>query len=387
MNKKYLLFISIIVVFLIGLAVFTRNQPIQRSGSNIMFLDEQTSLENSNFKKAVESRSFIFPEDFGAHPEFLTEWWYYTGNLLTEDGRHFGYQLTFFRRAISDELEITVELEWASNQVYLAHFAVTDTYRNQHYVFDEISRGAAGIAGTSIEPLFSIWLKDWEIIQIDDNLFQMKAGTEVVEIDLILKDIKGISLHGKQGLSQKGGDVGNASYYFSQTRLETYGRLRVGDERFTVNGFSWMDHEFGTSTLGIEQVGWDWFSIQLDNDTELMLFQIRQLDGTISQFSSGTIIYRDGSTENLARSDFKIDVLNTWQMDDRITYPIQWKVLIERLDLEIEIIPVIDDQEMDLFFRYWEGAVQVNGTFNGDDVSGYGYVELTGYAQSMQGVF
>jgi predicted secreted hydrolase len=148
-----------------------------------------------------------------------------------------------------------------------------------------------------------------------------------------------------------------------------------------------MDHEFGTSTLGVEQIGWDWFSIQLNNETEIMLFQIRENDGSISQFSSGTVIYRDGITENLEMSDFNIEVLNTWQSSDRITYPGKWKVTVDKLDIALEIIPLIEDQEMNLFFRYWEGAVQINGIFEGKEVSGYGFVELTGYAQSMQGVF
>jgi predicted secreted hydrolase len=366
---------------------FSQKKPAQLVRSNITFLNNQEDLEGTNFEKAIETRPFNFPSDYGDHPEYLTEWWYYTGNLLTEDGRHFGYQLTFFRRAISDEIDIHNQSKWASNQVYLAHFALTNTLEKEHFVFDKISRGAVGIAGTETDPLFSIWLKDWEVIQVGDHLFQMKAGTEEVEIDLLLTDVKGVSLQGNQGLSQKGPEVGNASYYFSQTRLKTSGVIRIADEKYNVFGYSWMDHEFGTSTLGVEQVGWDWFSIQLDNDTEIMLFQIRQNDGTISQFSSGTLIHPNGETESLELSDFKIEVLDTWQTSDGINYPNKWEITIDRLNLALEANPMIDDQEMKLFFRYWEGAVQVIGTYNGEKVSGFGYVELTGYAQSMQGVF
>lgn len=387
MNKKYLLMFFIIIALLSLIFGFSNKKPTQMSTSNLTFLSDQEDLEDMKYKKAIEPRTFQFPNDFGSHPEYLTEWWYYTGNLLTEDGRHFGYQLTFFRRAISDELEIPNRSEWSTNQIYLAHFALTNTSEKQHYVFDNISRGAAGIAGTETEPLFSIWLKDWEVVQVDEHLFQMKAGTQDVEINLQLTDLKGIILNGNQGLSQKGGEVGNASYYFSQTRLKTSGMIRIDNVKYKVNGFSWMDHEFGTSTLGIEQVGWDWFSIQLDNETEIMLFQIRQKDGEISKFSSGTLIYPDGKTENLVKSDFKIVVLDTWRTSDQFTYPNKWRITSDRLDLDLEINPLIDDQEMKLFFRYWEGAVQVNGTVNGEKVSGYGYVELTGYAQSMQGVF
>ncbi|MBW6472705.1 MAG: hypothetical protein K0B14_06230 [Anaerolineaceae bacterium] len=387
MNKKYLLIIFILLIAITIFFVLTGNQPAQLSGSNITFLDDQNNTEKNNYKKAIDRMDFVFPEDHAAHPEYLTEWWYYTGNLLTDDGRHFGYQLTFFRRAISDQFNDSSPSNWASNQIYLAHFAVTDTASNQHYVFDQISRGSAGLAGTSVDPLFSIWLKDWGIVQLSDNVFQMNAGFDNIEINFILTDLKGIIFHGDDGLSQKGSEIGNASYYFSQTRMETVGTIRISDEEFDVNGFSWMDHEFGTSTLGSNQIGWDWFSIQLDNQTEIMLFQIRQDDGSISEFSSGTIIFEDGRTENLVVNDFRIDVLDTWQTSDQISYPNKWEINIEQINLKMEITPLMNDQEMILFFRYWEGAVRINGTLNGEEITGYGYVELTGYAQSMQGVF
>lgn len=387
MNKKYLLAIFILLIVISIFFIITGNKPAQLSGSNITFLDDQSNTEENNYERAIGRMDFVFPGDHGAHPEHLTEWWYYTGNLFADDGRHFGYQLTFFRRAISDQFVDSIASNWASNQIYLAHFAVTDTASNQHYVFDQISRGSAGLAGTSVDPLFSIWLKDWKIVQLADNIFQMNAGSDDVKINLTLTDTKGIIYHGENGLSQKGSEIGNASYYFSQTRMETTGRIRIIDEEFDVNGFSWMDHEFGSSTLGSDQIGWDWFSIQLDNQTEIMLFQIRQEDGGISEFSSGTIIFEDGRTDKLEVNDFIIDVIDTWQTSDQITYPNKWGIIIEQVNLKLEITPVMNDQEMNLFFRYWEGAVQIKAKLNGEEISGYGYVELTGYAQSMQGVF
>lgn len=387
MNKKYLLTILFLLVAMSILFMISGNQPDTMSGTNITFLDDQNIIAESNYEKVTDRKDFVFPDDHGAHPEYLTEWWYYTGNLFTEDGRHFGYQLTFFRRAIADQFVDTSTSNWASNQIYLAHFAVTDIASNQHHVYDQISRGSAGLAGTSVDPLFSIWLKDWEIVQLSNNVFQMNAGLDDVEINLILTDIKGIIFHGDEGLSQKGSEIGNASYYFSQTRMETTGMIRIFDEEFDVNGFSWMDHEFGTSTLGSDQIGWDWFSIQLDNQTEIMLFQIRQEDGSISDFSSGTIILKDGNTENLDVNDFEIEVLDTWQNSDQITYPNKWEINIEHKNLKMKITPVMNDQEMNLFFRYWEGAVRINGTLDGEEITGFGYIELTGYAQSMQGVF
>jgi predicted secreted hydrolase len=386
MNKKILILI-VLVISLIIILVSIFPQPNTTVSSNLTLINFGEKLEIDNFEKATGPQDFIFPEDLGAHPEYLTEWWYYTGNVFTQDGRHFGYQLTFFRRAISDEVEINRESEWSTNQIYLAHFAITDTKNNNHYVEDQISRGAAGLAGTKIDPWFSIWLKDWEIIQKDKDIFQLKAMLDKIELNLTLTDKKGFVFHGNNGLSQKGEEVGNASYYFSQTRLDTHGVVRIEDEKFNVSGLSWMDHEFGTSTLGENQIGWDWFSMQLDNEMEIMLFQIREEAGSISPLSSGTIINPDNSTKKISVEDFEIQVDKIWKNSDQVEYPNAWKITIPDLDINLEITPVIEDQEMDLFFRYWEGAVWISGTVNGEVVSGYGYVELTGYAQSMQGVF
>lgn len=385
MNKKVVAIILLVSVLVVSVLLLVgKDNLTEESQSNFEFL----VVDNEDkYQKAVEIRDFQFPEDFGSHPEFLTEWWYYTGNLLTPDERHFGYQLTFFRRSISGEHNELSQSNWATNQIYLAHFAITDTANESYYIADQISRGANELAGTITDPYFSIWLNHWEIQQISDTLFIMKAKDDDFEINFVLEDQKGVILHGDSGLSQKGEEIGNASYYFSQTRLKTNGQMRIKEDWFDIEGFSWMDHEFGTSTLGKNQVGWDWFSIQLENNSELMLFQIRNNDGTISPFSSGTNINETGETINIKMDEFSIEVLDTWKNQEQIQYPRRWKIVLEPYNIELEIIPVINDQEVTLFFQYWEGAVTVQGTVNGEAVSGYGYVELTGYAQSMEGVF
>lgn len=384
--NKLLGFIVLVVCFL-GLFLLIN----QFSGATLE--EEQTNLEfftpesENKFKKATEIREFVFPEDYSAHNEFLTEWWYYTGNLKTDEGRHFGYQLTFFRRAISGEENTNHPSAWNSNQIYLAHFAITDTQEGQHYVTDQIARNANNLSGTKVGPYFSIWLHDWEISQVADDVFLMQAKDDQIEIDFRLENLKNVVLHGENGLSQKGKGLGNASYYFSQTRLETDGKLRIENEWYEVSGLSWMDHEFGTSTLGEEQVGWDWFSIQLDNQSEIMLFQIRNDNGTISEYSSGAYVDSAGETQHLTNDDFTVQVTDTWKNPKGVEYPSGWRINIDQPEMDLELTPVIKNQEMDLFFQYWEGAVYIEGTINGVEVSGYGYVELTGYAQSMQGVF
>lgn len=385
MNKIFLVVLLILgIIFIFWYGSGNLQNRVETPPNVIEYLEVNKLNE---FTQAIDVREFSFPLDYGAHDQFLTEWWYYTGNLQTEEGRHFGYQLTFFRRAISDETNLNPLSNWSASQIYLAHFAITDTENQDHYVTDQISRNANGLAGTAVDPNFSIWLNHWEINQLDDGSFDMKASEDDFEIIFRLEKQKDEVLHGDQGLSQKSEEPGNASYYYSQTRLLTYGRLRIGQEWFSVNGYSWMDHEFGTSTLGDNQVGWDWFSMQFDNHTELMLFQIRNEEGSMSEFSSGTFVDTKGKISNLSIENFEIQVIDSWINPNGFTYPSGWIVKVADLEIDLTITPVIENQEMNLFFQYWEGAVFIEGIVNGEDISGFGYVELTGYAQSMQGVF
>ena len=246
----------------------------------------------AGFARADGTRPFDFPADHGPHLDFQTEWWYYTGNLETADGRAFGYQLTFFRRALIPPGDRQQRAsDWAADQVYMAHFAVTDVAENDHRAFERFSRGAAGLAGGSSPP-YRVWLEDWRVEQNgeDADVVRMVAAEGDVALDLQLIDRKGPVLQGERGYSRKGPDPGNASYYYSQTRLDTTGTVRIRQTSFDVAGWSWMDHEFSTSALAPNQVGWDWFALQLNDGSELMVFQIRRSDGTIDPFSSGTII-------------------------------------------------------------------------------------------------
>jgi predicted secreted hydrolase len=340
------------------------------------------------FKRAENPIPLTFPKDQGAHPEYLTEWWYYTGNLDTTDGRHFGYQLTFFRRALIPETERRDrESSWATNQVYLAHFALTDVGTKNFYAFERFARGAVGLAG-SISPPFQVWLHDWKVEQIAADTYHLEAEENPIHLDLILHDQKGPILNGNKGYSQKGPQAGNASIYISQTRLLTAGTLRIDLEEYEVQGLSWMDHEFSTSALSDDQVGWDWFALQLDNSRELMVFYLRRQDGSVDLFSSGTYVDIDGSTTPLTREDFSIEVLDTWRSPhSKAEYPAHWRIRVPSLDIDLEVIPYISDQELNLTFTYWEGAVKIQGLQNGEAVSGNGYVELTGYSGAFAGDF
>jgi predicted secreted hydrolase/threonine/homoserine/homoserine lactone efflux protein len=350
-------------------------------------------VDTTGFLRASPEGRLVFPEDFGPHLDYQTEWWYFTGNLADGAGRRFGYQLTFFRRALlAPDARRNRESNWGADQVYLAHFALTEVSSGRHVSIERLARGAAGVAGAQASP-FEVWLDDWTVSETSQGEFQLAAAAtlengDLLRLDLGLRDVKGPVLQGVSGYSQKGPDPGNASYYYSRPRMETRGQVELGNSRFQVTGYSWMDHEFSTSALAPGQVGWDWFSIQLDDQTELMVFQIRRQDGSIDPFSSGAWIMEDGSTIPLTQEDFNIQVLEEWKSPaSGGTYPSRWIITVPRLEIALELQPLVPDQEMDLTYRYWEGAVSIRGSRAGNPVDGFGFVEMTGYAGSMAGEF
>jgi predicted secreted hydrolase len=342
----------------------------------------------TGYQSVTEPQPLTFPADLGAHPDYLTEWWYYTGNLETRSGRHFGYQFTIFRRSIlPPDSRTKRESDWATDQVYMAHLAISDVRGSKFHAFERLSRGAAGLAGAQPAP-YRVWLYDWQVSQVTGGEYRLRASEGDLELDLTLNDEKGPILHGIGGYSQKGPQPGNASMYVSQTRLLTSGTITLGEEVIQVSGNSWMDHEYSTSALSQNQVGWDWFAIQLENNSELMVYQIRRADGTIDPFSGGTFIDQDGSTTRLGPGDYSITALDIWKSShSQAVYPSKWRVTVESLDLELVIEPYLADQELNLTYTYWEGAVSISGEFSGEAVQGAGYVELTGYKGSFAGEF
>lgn len=341
---------------------------------------------SEGFARATSVREFTFPQDHGPHPDFQTEWWYYTGNVRDESGARLGYQLTFFRRAVTPTM-LARDSDWATNQIYFAHFAITDAQSNSHDEAEIFSRGAAGLAGAEASPEsgtpFRVWIENWSVdaLSPDGSDVRLRADDGKMSLDLTLSSEKPPVLQGDRGLSKKTDAVGNASYYFSLTRLATEGTLHVNGKTFTVKGLSWMDHEFGTTGLGPNAAGWDWFSIQLDDQRELMFFQIRNKDGSIEPMSGGTVVEANGTTRELEIDDVKIEVLGTWTSDKSGgTYPGDWRLEIPSEQIDLSLRPLIPDQELRVSFVYWEGAVEVEGTSNGKPVRGDGYIEMTGYA-------
>lgn len=338
-------------------------------------------FDKTFWKSARPDFEWNFPRDLAAHPNYKIEWWYYTGNLTTTNGRRFGYELTFFRTGIVAEPR--TESRWAIRDIYMAHFAVSDLDDKRFYFSERVNRHGIGWAGASVEE-YKVWNEDW---QAGGDLAQQQIQAKTAEcaIDLTLRPLKDLVLQGDNGFSRKGKSQDNASQYYSFTCLETKGSLRVGEETFDVSGLSWMDREFSSSFLEKEQRGWDWFAIQLDDGSDLMLYQMRRNDGGIDEHSHGLFVSPAGETVVLAIRDYELSPTEHWQSPHSGgRYPIAWDVTIPRLGLSLQLRAAFADQELrtpnSTDVTYYEGAILVTGAAAGKPITGRGYQELTGYA-------
>lgn len=338
------------------------------------------------FAVVMGPRPFDFPTDHGPHPEYRSEWWYFTGNVKAADGSRYGFQLTFFRfRLAANSSER--RSRWAAEQVYMAHFAVTDVAARRFHAFERFSRGALDLAGARASP-FRVWLEDWSASGeggAGDFAVRLQASEAGTGIDLAFGPGEGPILHGDAGYSRKSAAPGNASYYYSYPRMPVSGRLWTSRASFEVVGEGWLDREWSSSALAPDQAGWDWFALRLSDDSEVMLYQLRRRDGSVDPFSYGVLVDAAGDALTLAPRDFMIEVKKNWQTTDKkVVYPSGWQLRVPSVALELEILPLVEDQEWRQNFRYWEGAVSARGNAGALPVSGTGYVELTGYADPVR---
>lgn len=336
--------------------------------------------DDAGYQRAYAPRPFDFPADHGPHPEFRTEWWYVTGNLSDTGGRPFGYQLTLFRIALAPTSP-PADSAWRANQIYMGHFALTDVTGQKHHAFERFSRGAMGLAGARAVP-FRVWLEDWSLSGAESDAFPLRvlARQEGIALDLTLTAAKPVVLQGDQGLSQKSAEPGNASYYYSHTRLPTEGAIQLAEKTFKVSGASWLDREWSTSALGPEQSGWDWFALQLDDGRDLMFYRLRRKDGSVDAHSKGALVAADGQVRLLSHSEVELQPTGEWRSPvsgDR--YPAGWRLRVPAEKLELTITPKLADQELRLRVRYWEGAVAISGRAGDAKISGQGYLEMTRY--------
>ncbi|MEJ2218560.1 MAG: lipocalin-like domain-containing protein [Gemmatimonadota bacterium] len=392
-----------------------------------------SGADTAGYARAYAPRRFVFPADWGAHPHFRNEWWYFTGTLHGASGRRFGVELTFFRTAVEPRAP-HLRSPWATNQVYMAHLAVTDEAGKQFYAFDRFERGALGLAGARTDP-FKVWVQDWVLESTDSTedaarqpaldtaagptkgslpapvspsprhpvspsgrghegggtwraAFPLRLragvgnGSGVVAVDLTAGPGDGLVLQGDSGLSRKGAAPGNASYYYSLPRMPVRGRLIVGGDTVVGTGAGWLDREWSTSALGSALAGWDWFGLRLDDGRDLMVYRLRRKDGAVDPYSAGVLVGADGRVRRLSADDVRLDVLDRWtSATTGVRYPSRWRLRVPAAGLDLEVTPWLAQQELNVTFRYWEGAVDVRAWGGGKPI-GRGYVELTGYGAS-----
>lgn len=337
--------------------------------------------QSVRFQQALPGYQYRFPRDHAAHEAFKTEWWYYTGHLKAENGDEYGYELTFFRSANPSD-RLPKRSAWQLKNVYMAHFALSDKTRQRFGFWEKLNRRGVGTAD-ALSTRYHVWNENWSA-RLTGNQHKLQAKAPGTSLDLTLISEKPPVIHGRNGISRKATCPGCASHYYSLTRMKTQGTLTQNGRRLRVAGTSWMDHEFGSNQLGRNQAGWDWFSIQLDNGTEWMLYILRDKNGQPDPNSSGTVVYPDGRSRHLTIKDFRIRPLARWKSPKTgAVYPIRWQLQVPRESLTLEVRPVFAGQELVLTripdLTYWEGAADVQGDLRKRLVRGHAYVEMTGY--------
>jgi predicted secreted hydrolase len=348
-------------------------------GVKINIIEALSNSDTEGYSIADKVIDFSFPGDHGTHEGFRNEWWYFTGNLYDDEGNRFGYQLTFFRISLSP-LEADRTSAWGTNQIYMAHFTVSDVENEEFYCFEKFNRDALGLAGFTEDP-FKMNVGDWYMLGTGEGDFpwQLYASKNGITLSLDVTPLKDIVFEGDNGLSYKSVDKTSASYYYSITRLATEGYIEIDGTRHEVSGSSWLDREWSTSTLNEEQGGWDWFSMQLNDNSEIVYFQLRYKDGSVYPYNEGLIVNDDSSTVKLGTGDIVLTVLDTWKSSSGVTYPIKWRAEVTPLGKTLIVEAAFNGQELDLSTRYWEGAVNIYDSEDTNKIIGTGYLEMTGY--------
>lgn len=332
----------------------------------------------AQFQPALPGYEFSFPRDHGAHDDYRTEWWYYTGHLRDAGGRAYGFELTFFRVGIVPP-GWPQRTRWDLRNLSLVHFAVTDLGKREFRYYEKLNRASPFTASAAADRL-DVFNEAWRATTLPDGSWRIAAQSGSDAIDLVLRSRKPPAVHGENGVSVKAEGAGYASHYYSMTRLEVSGT--VNGRRCT--GQAWMDHEFGSAGLRETQQGWDWISVQLDNDTELMLYVIRRRDGTPDPQSSGSLVTSDGTVIHIRNDQMRIEPLAKWRSPKSgATYPMGWRIAVPQFRVALTLTSLLENQELvtkqSTQVTYWEGAVNVSGSFANVAVSGEGYVEMTGY--------
>jgi predicted secreted hydrolase len=374
---------------------------IARTALLLLILVAAAAAEKPTFLDARAGFPWEFPRDHWAHPEYRSEWWYFTGHLEAEGPsgpRRFGYQVTFFRVGLLPEAPAG-DSRWLTRGLVMGHLALSDLSRGEHHFREVLRRETAvlggfpppdvgdprlawvqGPAGTDAQ-----WVLRWEN---DGYAFEAADAAAGLGLALRAAPAKPRIFQGPGGLSKKTAQGDSASLYYSYTRLETTGTLRVGNEELSVRGESWMDKEFGSSKLAADQVGWDWFSLQLADGRELMIYLLRRKDGSVSH-ARGTVVDPEGHVSYLGPEAWRVAATRRWTSPESdATYPVAWTLALPEHGLDLVVEAAFDAQEnvsaLIPGMAYWEGAVDVR--YAGGESAGRGFVELTGYAGDGAGI-
>lgn len=340
-----------------------------------------------DFSCAESSYGYRFPRDHGSHPSFKIEWWYYTGIVKSADGREFGFQWTAFRNGLVPESNKQKPSDdFDSHQIYFAHAALSDVQNQEFYFAERRSRGFFNEAYASTEKL-DVHIQDW-FVRENDGTHQFKARDDNFALSLKAVPKKNLVFHGNKGVTQKGPDVCQDSHYLSYTRMAVSGKIFVRGESLAVAGEAWMDHEFSSSQLSKIAVGWDWFSLQLNNGEEIMLYFLRDAQGNILEHSSGSFVATNGDVIHLKKDDVVFSVLEGQKsLATKTLYPSRWQIKVAKLSLDITIKAAFSHQELvtkkSTGVSYYEGVIHFMGIRNNKQVEGHGYVELTGYGEAL----
>lgn len=341
----------------------------------ILLLFLSSSAFSQEYLDVTPDYRVKLPEDFYFKKDYRVQWWYFTGHLFDESRREFGYELTFF---VVDVQKRDYKSQFGVNTIYVSHFAISDVENNRFYYCDKADSGAYGFAGAKEDEL-NVWVVE-NTLKGTMNKMHIKAFDSSNMIDLELIPSKPVVLNGENGYSRKSEESSLiSSIYFSYTNMKTKGILKIGNQSFNVKGKSWFDREISSRSLSDNQEGWDWFAIQLDDGREIMLYMIRNKDGSIDKYSSGTLVYPGGKYRKLSRNDFNLKVLTHYKSKKtKARYPSKWEIRLQSENLILFVTPLIKDQEFLAYGTtgnyYWEGTCEVDGTSKGR-----AYVEMTGY--------
>jgi predicted secreted hydrolase len=366
-------------------------EPLEQLASNVF--DQITDAlvgKASTLRDGTEHAGVELPRDLYAHRNAQTEWWYYTGHMQTARGRRFGFELVFFKRRTDLDRFGVVPLRLIANPLYLAHFAVTDeSHRRFRYAHRKSANGAFDLPAATSARRYFLKLGDWTVRESEGaHLLRATLADDLI-FEATLRPTKPAALNGREGVGVSFKDAGEASRYFSYTRMSAVGDITWHGETEHFTGAAWMDREFGTWRTTENQKGWDWFSIQLSTGAEVMVYHLRDSRHRPSPFSSGTFVDGEGKATHLAREDFQLEATAHWQSPRTgATYPSGWRLRVPRFSIDVTVTPVIPDQELDTrgttMIIYWEGACAVQGRHGGAEATGRAYVELVGYDRSHE---